>query len=181
MTTPSTPLVAPLEAAEYAPYYGRYISLVGGSDIVRTLETQGNETRVLLCGLTEVQGDYRYAPEKWSVKEVVGHVTDTERIFGYRALRIARHDRTPIEGFEQDDYVRAARFPERTLMGLIDEFAAVRRASLLLFRSLDPEAWMRRGVANQQEISVRALAYVIAGHELHHRKILKERYLTAAV
>ena len=181
MTTPNTPLIAPPEAAEYAPSYGRYISLVGGNDIVRTLETQGNETMALLGGLTEQQGDYRYAPEKWSIKEVVGHFTDTERIFAYRALRIARSDQTPIEGFEQDDYVRAARFGDRALAGLIDEFASVRRASLLLFQNLDGEAWMRRGVANKLEISVRAVAYVIAGHELHHRKILQERYLTAAV
>ncbi len=179
--TPNTPVIAPPEAAEYAPNYGRYISLVSGNDIVRTLETQANETVALLRGLTEQQGDDRYAPEKWSIKEVVGHVIDTERIFAYRALRIARRDQTPIEGFEQDDYVRAARFGERALAGLIDEFAGVRRASLLLLQSLDAEAWVRRGVANQKEISVRALAYVIAGHELHHRKILQERYLTAAV
>ncbi len=134
----------------------------------------------ILSSLGERQGNYRYAPDKWSVKEVLGHVIDTERIFAYRALRIARNDKTPIEGFEQDDYVRAALSGNRTLAGLIEEFSAVRHAGLLLFRSFDPEAWVRKGIASQKEISVRALVYVIAGHELHHRKILQEKYLLAA-
>jgi len=134
----------------------------------------------ILSSLGERQGNYRYAPDKWSVKEVLGHVIDTERIFAYRALRIARNDKTPIEGFEQDDYVRAALSGNHTLAGLIEEFSAVRRAGLLLFRSFEPEAWVRKGIASQKEISVRALVYVIAGHELHHRKILQEKYLLAA-
>ena len=173
-------IIAAPEASEYAPYYGQYISLVGGNDILRTLEEQGRETVTLLSNVSEDQGGHRYAPEKWSVKEVIGHVTDAERIFAYRALRIARHDRTPIEGFEQDDYVRTGQFSGRTLAGLIEEFAAVRRASILLFQGLDGEAWLRRGIANQKEISVRAIAYLAAGHELHHRRILQEKYLTAA-
>lgn len=127
--------------------------------------------------LTDQQADYRYAPEKWSVKEVLGHVIDTERIMGYRALRIARGDKKPMEGFEQDDYVRVAQFGHRTLAGLVEEFNAVRRATLLLFQNLEPQAWTRRGIANEKEVSVRALAYIIAGHELHHRNILQEQYL----
>jgi len=170
---------APPEASEYAPYYGQYIALVQGNDILRTLEEQGRATVELLSSLNERQGELRYAPGKWSVKEVVGHVIDTERIFAYRALRIARHDPKPLEGFEQDDYVRAGGFGDRALADLVEEFAAVRRASLLLLRSLDSEAWTRRGIANQKEVSVRALAYMIAGHELHHRKILEERYLAS--
>jgi hypothetical protein len=168
------------DQSEYAPYYGRYISLVEGNDVIRALKQQEPETVAMLAGLTDQQGDYRYAPEKWSLKEVVGHLTDSERVFAYRALRIARNDPTPLPGFEQDDYVRAAMFGKRSLAGLLDEFTVVRQASLLLFRSLNAEAWMRRGVASEKEVSVRALAYIIAGHELHHRRIIQEKYLTGS-
>ena len=169
-------LTAP-DASEYAPYYGRYISLVETHDILRTLEQQSPQTLALLSGLSEQQGDSRYAPGKWSIKQMVGHVIDAERIFTYRALRIARNDKTPIEGFEQDDYVRDGGFEHRKLADLCDEFAAVRKATVLMFGNLRPEAWPRRGVANNNEISVRAIAYILAGHELHHRGILKEKYL----
>ena len=177
MTSAHLAIAAP-ESSEYAPYYGRYISLVEGNDIVSTLEQQGTETVAMLSGLTEREAAFRYAPDKWSLKEVLGHVTDTERIFTYRALRIARNDVTPLPGFEQDHYVQAAIFGNRTLAGLLEEFAAVRHATLLLFRSLDAEAWMRCGIASEKEVSVRALAYMTAGHELHHRKIIQEKYLT---
>lgn len=165
---------------EYAPYYEKYISLVSGDDAVAALEAQRGGTRQLFAGRSEAEGTFRYAPDKWSVKEVVGHLADTERIFSYRALRIARADQTPIEGFEQDDYVRGGGFHERTLESLVDEFAAVRSATLALFRSLDEQACLRRGVANKNEISVRALAFIIAGHELHHARILEERYFATA-
>jgi uncharacterized damage-inducible protein DinB len=179
MSTNFGPIAAP-ESSEYAPYYGQYISLVSGNDVLRALEEQGRATASLFERLTDQQADYRYAPEKWSVKETLGHVIDTERIMSYRALRIARHDKKPLAGFEQDDYVHAAQFGHRRLAGLIEEFTAVRRATLLLFQNLEPEAWMRLGVANEKEVSVRALAYIIAGHELHHRRILQEKYLTRA-
>jgi hypothetical protein len=174
-----TVIVAAPEASEYAPYYGRYISLLGGDDILATLEKQAQETRELLSGLSDAEEDYRYAPEKWSVKEVLGHVIDAERVFAYRALRIARHDRTPLPGFEQDDYVRYGGFSDRRLADLIQEFICVRRTNLLLFQQFSPEAWMRSGIADHKEISVRAIAYIIAGHELHHRQVLKEKYLIA--
>lgn len=164
------------DASEHAPYYGKYIALVTGDDVVRALETQGRETAQMLAGLSESQGTHRYATDKWSVKEVMGHITDSERIFCYRALRIARGDRTPIEGFEQDDYVRGAEFDRLTVADLVAEYKCVREATLRLFASLQPEAWTRRGVANKNEVSVRALAYMIAGHELHHRQILREKY-----
>jgi uncharacterized damage-inducible protein DinB len=172
--------IAPPQESEYAPYYGKYISLVSGNDVIHALEEQRPVTASLFERLTDRQADYRYAPEKWSIKEMLGHVIDTERIMSYRALRIARDDKKPLAGFEQDDYVRAAQSGRRTLADLLEEFNAVRQATLLLFRSLEPEAWMRRGSANEKEISVRALAYIIAGHELHHRKILQEKYLTRA-
>lgn len=164
------------DPSEHAPYYGKYIALVPGNNVMRALETQGRETVQMLTGLNESQAAYRYAPGKWSLKEVVGHLTDSERIFCYRALRIARGDQTPIEGFEQDDYVRGAEFDRLPLADLVAEFIAVRQATLRLFGSLPAEAWTRRGVANKNEVSVRAIAYVIAGHELHHRQILKEKY-----
>jgi len=176
----TTQAIAVPDASEYAPYYGRYISMVPANDALATLEREAERTARLLAGLTEDQSDYRYAPDKWSVKEVVGHVVDSERVMAYRALRIARGDRTPIAGFEQDDYVREGGFGRRALANLVEEFSAVRRATVLLFRGFEPEAWTRRGIANGLEISVRALAYVIAGHELHHRSILQEKYLPPA-
>jgi uncharacterized damage-inducible protein DinB len=168
--------IARPEPGEYAPYYERYISLVPGSDSLGTLDAQRRQTMVLLCGRDESEGDFRYAPDKWSAKEVLGHVCDTERIFAYRALRIARGDRTPIEGFEQDDYVKNGPFATAELAEIIEDYIAVRRATLTLLRNLDEAAWMRRGIANKNEVSVRALAYVIAGHELHHRRMLEEKY-----
>lgn len=161
---------------EYAPYYGKYVSLIAEDDIVAALEKQPPEIVALLSTRKEADGDFRYAPGKWSVKEVLGHVIDTERVFSYRALRIARNDQTPMEGFEQDDYVKYGPFGQCNLAGLVEEFKSVRQATLTLFRGLDEAAWVRRGVANKNEVSVRAIAYIIAGHELHHRNILKEKY-----
>ncbi|HEV2348696.1 MAG TPA: DinB family protein [Terriglobia bacterium] len=169
-------VIARPESTEYLPYYGKYISMVTGEDILKTLQEQADDSLAWLMSVGEEKGDYRYAPGKWSAKEVLGHVIDAERIFAYRALRISRNDRTPIEGFEQDDYVRNGPFQNSRLRDLAQEFACVRHASLYLFRGLDTDAWLRRGVANQAEVSVRALAYIIAGHELHHRKILKDLY-----
>jgi hypothetical protein len=165
------------QPGESAPYYDRYISLVQGNDILTTLDEQRRATLLLLCGRTEAEGDLRYAPEKWSLKEVLGHISDTERIMSYRTLRISRGDTTPIEGFEQDDYIRNGPFAQRLLADLIEDYIAVRRATLSLFRNLDEVAWTRRGVANENQVTVRALAYIIAGHELHHRRIIEEKYL----
>jgi hypothetical protein len=176
MSTTTAGITRP-QPGEYDPYYERYISLVQSDDVLAALERQFPETASLLGSRGAARADFRYAPEKWSVKEVVGHLSDTERIMSYRALRIARGDKTPIEGFEQDDYVPNGRFGQRTLADLLAEFGDIRKATLDLFRSLDVEAAARRGVANQKEITARALAYIIAGHELHHRRILEERYL----
>jgi hypothetical protein len=163
---------------EYAPYYDRYISLAPDHDIVQAMEQQRRDTILLLSCRDERDADYRYAPDKWSLKEVVGHVNDSERVFAYRALRIARNDSAPMEGFEQDDYVRNAPFASIPLAALIEDFIAVRRATVSLLRNLDEAAWLRRGVANKNEVSVRALAWIIAGHELHHRRILEEKYFS---
>jgi uncharacterized damage-inducible protein DinB len=174
--TQPTLVIARPQAGEYAPYYERYISLIQENDILATLDRQRREMVLLLSGLSEEQGDFRYAPEKWSAKEVLGHVCDTERIFAYRALRISRGDATPMEGFEQDDYVKNGPFAGHVIAEVIEDYIAVRRATISLLRSLEEAAWSRRGVANQNEVTVRAIAYTIAGHEVHHRGILEEKY-----
>jgi hypothetical protein len=183
ITSPAFTIARP-QAGEYAPYYDRYISLVitqaQGEDILNTLDQQRRQTMLLLSGRDDDDGDFRYAPEKWTAKEVLGHVCDTERIFAYRALRISRADATPLEGFEQDDYVRNGPFAHRPLSDLVEDFIAVRRATLSLLRNLDEAAWTLRGIANKNEVTVRALAYIIAGHELHHRRILEEKCFAAS-
>ncbi len=168
------------DASEYAPYYEKYVSLVPAGDVVETLERQVGETLSLLRGLDEERAGSRYEPGKWSVKELVGHLADAERVFAYRALRFARGDRTPLPGFEQDDYVRGGNFDARPLKDLIDEFDSVRRATVTLFRQFDEEGWRRTGTASDNGFSVRALAHIIAGHELHHLNVLKTKYLSDA-
>lgn len=164
------------QPGEYAPYYERYIALVEGEDILNSLDQQRRQMMLLVSCRDDADGDFRYAPGKWSAKEVLGHICDTERIFAYRALRMSRGDATPLAGFEQDDYVRNGPFANRPLEDLVEEFIAVRRATLSLLRNLDEAAWGRCGIANNNEVSVRGLAYIIAGHELHHRRILEEKY-----
>ena len=175
IVTPAYTIDRP-EPGEYNPYYDRYISLIPATDILGTLDAQRRQTLLLLSGRNEADGNFRYAPGKWSAKELLGHVCDTERIFAYRALRISRADQTPMEGFEQDDYVKNGPFAQMPLEELVEDYIAVRRATLTLFRNLTEPAWTRRAVANKHEVSVRALAYIIAGHEVHHRSILEERY-----
>lgn len=173
----SNTITARPDVNEYAPYYGKYINLVAEGDIVNTLGRQLDDTLSLLRSIPEAQADSRYAPDKWSIKEVVGHMIDTERIFGYRALRFARNDQTSIEGFEQDDYVKHGGFGVQSLSDLASEYEHVRRANMYLLRGLGGEAWDRRGRASDNEVSVRALAYIIAGHELHHMGIIRTKYL----
>ncbi len=162
---------------ECAPGLAGYIAQVTAEDALQALEEQQREMLQLLDSLTDERALVRYAPDKWSLKEVLGHIIDTERIFAYRALRFARGDRTPLPGFDQDEYVRAARFDARPLRDLRDEYESVRRATLALFRGFDEEALAQRGTANEAEATARALAYVIAGHERHHLRIIRNRYL----
>ncbi|HEX8335471.1 MAG TPA: DinB family protein [Pyrinomonadaceae bacterium] len=173
----SAPAPARPESHEYAPYYEKYVSLVPDADPVETLRRQGAETLALLRSLPEGRGGHRYEPGKWSVKQLVGHVNDAERIFSYRALAIARGDRAPLPGMDQEEYMAGADFDARTLSDLAEEFEAVRNATLQLLRHLPPGAWARRGTASDNEVTVRALAYIIAGHESHHVRVLRERYL----
>jgi hypothetical protein len=171
-----TALAAPARG-EYDPYYGGYISRIApGEDILTVLDDQLQSTFALFQGMEESRGSFRYAPGKWSIKEVIGHLTDTERIMSVRALRIARGDPTPLPGFDEDAYVPAMEADARAIDDLMLEWSAVRRATLALFRGLPAAAWARRGVANGSAVSVRALAYIVAGHERHHLETLRNRY-----
>jgi uncharacterized damage-inducible protein DinB len=173
-----TMLLSRPAADEYNACYDRYITKVPDGDIVQILATQIASTLQLLESIPESKGDYRYAEGKWTVKESVLHVIDAERIFGYRALRIARGDKTPLPGFEQDDYVPFSRAGERTVRDIAEELGDVRRSSVALFAHLDEEAMSRRGTASNNPVTPRALAYIIAGHERHHVAILREKYLS---
>lgn len=171
-TAPSKP-----QANEYAEYYGRYVSLVPEGDVVDTLSTQMGETLALLRSIPEERAGYAYEPGKWTIRQLVGHVIDGERIFAYRALAIARGDRANLPSMEQDEYMEHANFDARTLASLCEEYEHVRRANVLMMRNFDAEAWARRGVASDNEVTVLALAHIIAGHELHHLNVLRARYL----
>jgi hypothetical protein len=167
----------PPEISEYQPYYQKYVSLVQGDDLVEILDQQLNDSLAMLCRISEEKSMHRYEPGKWSIKEVLGHLIDSERVFTYRAMRFARNDLTSLSGFDQDPYVIAGCFDDQPWSELTAEFEHLRRSTTLFFRGLKPEADRRFGVANNAPITVRALGYVIAGHELHHMGILRERYL----
>jgi hypothetical protein len=173
----STSATARPEKAEYPTYCEGYVSRVPDGDIVATLGKQLEETLALVGSIPEARGDFRYAEGKWSIKELIGHVIDSERVFAYRALRFGRGDATPLSGFEQDDFVRGADFDKRSLSDLASEYEHVRRATISLFANLDERAWNQRGAANDNEVSVRGLAFIVAGHERHHVEILRTRYL----
>lgn len=174
------PAIPRPSADEFAPYYGRYINAVPDGDVLALLERQIGETLALLRTIPEARGSHRYAPGKWSIKEVLGHMADTERVFAYRALRFARGDRTPLPGFEQNDWVPFSNADARPLGELAEELRLVRGATVALFRGLDDAALARRGTASGVEFTTRALAWIIAGHERHHLRVLGERYLEAA-
>jgi len=169
------------QAGEYNPYYHKYSERVPDGDIRSLIRVQLADTLALLRPLTEAQAGHRYAEDKWTVRQVVGHMTDVERIMMYRALRIARGDQTPLPGFDENVYANTAGFDQRSLRSLVGELEATRGATAALFHNLPAEAWERTGTANDNPVSVRAIAYIIAGHELHHREILQSRYLSAVV
>ncbi len=163
---------------EYAPAFAGYVSRIGrDEDIVAALASQLDQVLAVLERVPGARGDYRYAPGKWSIKEVVGHLSDTERIFACRALRIARGDATPLPAFDDQAYVDEIGAGDRTLADMAAEWGDVRRATLALFRHLPAAAWARRGIAASEPISVRALAWVTAGHVRHHLETLRARYL----
>ena len=162
---------------DYASFYGGYVSLVPEEDVLAALAQQSSDTQKLLASIDDARAAFRYADSKWSVKEVVGHVVDAERIMGYRALAIARGEAKSLPGFDEQEYVRNAGFDAWRLGDLAEAYALGRRANLVFFNNLPHEAWDRRGSANDTPVTVRALAFIIVGHERHHLKVLKERYL----
>jgi hypothetical protein len=162
---------------EFPPYMTRYIAKVPDGDIVETLSRQRAELNQFLRGIPESMGDYRYGPEKWSIKEVIGHMADAERVFGYRAMRFSRADATPVEGFDENTYVANSRFAQANFGDLIDELDHLRHTSVHLFSHLDADGFERQGTANGVNVVVRSLAFIIAGHTNHHIDILKTRYL----
>lgn len=164
-------------ADEYGDFYAGYVSRVPDGDLVALLEGEIQETLRLVRSAGEARGDFAYAPGKWTLKEVVGHLVDTERVMSYRAFRVSRGDRTPLPGFDQDEYVAAARFGRRSLAELAHELEVLREASVTLFRGLDPEEWERRGSASGHPVSVRALACILLGHERLHRETIRTRYV----
>lgn len=161
---------------DYNPYYETYIKEVEGDDILKILNEQNKQTQEVLNSFSELRGNYRYADGKWTVKEVVGHLLDTERVFAYRALCIARGEKKSLPGFEQDDYVREGNFNSRNLPDLNYEFRLLRESNLLTFRSFSEDMLNKRGTANESPVTVRAILWIIAGHEKHHVNILRERY-----
>ncbi len=164
--------------SDYAPYYQKYMSLIEDSgSIVETLQRQKDDSYNFLKSIPSEKAGYSYDPGKWTIKEVLGHMIDTEKIMAYRALCIARGEKKFLPGFEQDDYVNEGKFNQRELSGLIEEFKKVREVNLILFNTFNDEIIDRKGIASENEVTVLALLFIIAGHEMHHLKILKERYL----
>lgn len=166
----------PLES-EYAPYYQGYIAHVTEDEILPVLRSQIDELDVLLGRVAPEQETFRYAEGKWSIREIVGHLIDTERVFGYRALCIARGEKQNLPGYDQNDYMVTAPFDRIELEDLLSELRLIRLGNIAMLRTLDEEAWSRIGVANDNPVSVRALAFIMAGHVRHHMNVMSERYL----
>lgn len=161
---------------EFAPFYAGYIAALANADVPALLSSQAATLRQVCSDLSEEEALYRYAPGKWSVKEVIGHLGDSERVFAYRALRISRGDRTPLPGFDENTYVAASDFDDREIDELLDDLELLRTSTLRLFHHVASDRWDWRGVANGGEVSLRALAHIIAGHTQHHIRILADRY-----
>ena len=164
------------DPSEFAPFYAGYVALVTEGEILRVLETQAADLKRLTGKFVPEREQHRYAPGKWSVREVVGHITDAERVFGFRAFCFSRGDRNPLPGFDENDYVAQSGFDRRDLADLADDFGHIRQVNLAALRLLDEEAWLRTGTASGKPVSVRALAYIMAGHVRHHLNILSTRY-----
>lgn len=170
-------ITKPLEG-EYAPYAIQYIKLINeDTDILEFLEDSIMDTEELVLSLPKSKHEYRYAEGKWTIKEMLQHIIDCERIFCYRAMRFARLDQTPLAGFEEDDYVANSFANKRTVDSLLDEFDKVRNTTIAMFRSFDPSVYERSGMSNGHNLSVRAIAYIIAGHEMHHMNVYQEKYM----
>ncbi|MGB5531359.1 MAG: DinB family protein [Ignavibacteriaceae bacterium] len=162
---------------DYSTYYENYIRLIEGDDILRILNEQNKKTQDILNSFSEHKGNYRYADGKWTVKEVVGHLLDTERVFAYRALCIARGEKKSLPGFDQNDYVSEGNFNRRELFDLNYEYRLLRESNLLLFRSFTSEMLKLKGFANESSVTVLAILFIIAGHEKHHMNVLRDKYM----
>ncbi len=172
----SSPSRARPDSTEYPAWYAGYVASVPNGDIVAVLREGGNDLASALRAIPEFKGEHRYAEGKWTVRTLLGHMIDAERIFTYRALRLARGDATPLAGFEENDYARAACSDARTVADLASEMFVVREGTVRLFESLPDDAWARIGTVNNGQVTVRALAYIIAGHATHHLGVLRDRY-----
>ncbi|MEO6461745.1 MAG: DinB family protein [Candidatus Eisenbacteria bacterium] len=169
------------EEHEFAPHFAGYIALVPEDHILPVLVDQVNEVRFLAAAIPPERETYRYAPGKWTIREIIGHVTDGERVFGHRAFCIARGEQASLPSFDEQAYMAESNYCDRPLAELVEEFAALRGVNLAFLRSLPPEAWKRRGTANGVSVTVTALAYILAGHARHHLVVLRDRYGAPAV
>lgn len=163
--------------SEYPNYYQPYVSLVPDGDLIQLLNENLLEMGTLFESISEEDGLFRYAANKWSIKEVLGHMTDTERVMSYRLMRVGRGDQTSLAGFNETDYVNGSQINQLPIKNILEDFTATRKATLTLIQNMPASAWTNKGFANGMEITTRAIAYIIAGHEIHHRKLVKERYL----
>lgn len=166
------------DPSEYPAYFSLYIDKVPEGDVIALMEQQMEEIRRFFGQMTAEQADYRYAPGKWSIKEILGHLLDGERIFAYRALRFARNDITDLPGFDQDTYVAFGNFQARTMENLLAEYIPLRQSNIVLIKSFSDEVVKRSGTADGRQVSVRALPYVMVGHVIHHITMIRERYGT---
>jgi uncharacterized membrane protein YgaE (UPF0421/DUF939 family) len=162
---------------EYAAYYHTYVEKVPDGDIIKILKKQNDQIKKLLKNISKKRSLFRYAPDKWSVREVLGHMIDTERIFAYRALRFARNDVNDLPGFDENEYARQSNYNDIKLKELIEEFIAIRKSNIIMLKNFSDEVELRKGTANGNSFTVRAMAYIMAGHVNHHLNIIKERYL----
>jgi len=162
---------------EYAPHYATYISKVKSDDLIAELDSSMKDFISFIRTVPEAKLDYRYQDGKWTIREIIIHLMDAERIFTYRALRFSRNDQTPLSGFDENEYVPESNAATRSLDSLIEEYSALRNSTIALYKNFTPQMTMRTGIANGKEISVRALGYVIPGHEIHHMGVIKDRYL----
>ncbi|HNW60496.1 MAG TPA: DinB family protein [bacterium] len=165
---------------EFAPYYSRYISLVTETDILRALEEQATQLAGLMDGVPPEREEFRYAPDKWSVREVLGHLIDGERVFGYRAFCISRGETAPLPSFDQSQYITRSDYKERSVAELMQEFLLIRRTNVLFLRRLSEADWSQMGTASNHPVSVRALAFIMVGHARHHVNVLRASYGVAA-
>lgn len=166
-----------LENHNFAEYFSHYIDLVEDIDIEEALEKNQSELKELFDFLVEDQGNYKYAEDKWSIKDLLVHIIDTERIFCYRALSFARNEKADLAGFEHDEYVKSAEADNRTLCDISKDFEATRKATLQLFKSFTPDMLSKEGTASGNRLTVSAIGYIIVGHSIHHLKVLEEKYL----